>query len=147
MKKYNFKIDSSSQTVSFKISPLLFPKAVILQAAYHFIEDGKVVVEGEDKIIIVTIIPNKAVTKSDLEELAYEFNIQLISSFVEGEESKKHAKIRETMLKAAVLPQTPPSFSRSTPPPAYRSPAPLSATPPDVKLPPSEQSYFKKEVK
>jgi len=141
MTKHNFKIDFSNKTVSFNISSLLFPKAVILQAAYHFIEDGKVVVEGDDKIITVTIIPDKAATKSDLEELAYEFNIQLISSFVEDEESKKHAQIRETMLKAAVSPQMPPSFSRPS-----ASPPPPPARPP-INLPPSEQGYFKKEVK
>ena len=40
-----------------------------------------------------------------MEELAYEFNIQLISSFVEEEESGKHAGVREAMMKAALLPQ------------------------------------------
>jgi len=121
--KYNFKIDSSNKTVSISVSSLIFPKPVILRAAYHFIEEGKVVVEGDDKMITVTIIPDRA-AEPDLEELAYEFNIQLISSFVEDEESKKHVGARETMLRAALLsPQKPlsskPVAERIFPPKNY----------------------------
>jgi His-Xaa-Ser system protein HxsD len=113
--KYNFKIDSSNKTVSIAISPLIFPTPVILHAAYHFIEDRKVIVGGDNDIITVTLIPNKKVEFTDLEELAYEFNIQLISSFVEDEESRKHAGVREAMLKAALAPVPPRSFSPQPP--------------------------------
>jgi len=159
MKKYNFEIDPDNKTVSFDVSSLLFPKSVIFSAAYRFIEDGKVIIGGNDKIIRVTIIPVKEATAPDLEELAYEFNIQLISSFVEDEESRKHAGIRETILKAAVLPQGFSSSPPLTPPSSYRRAAPPSMTPlpgtapsaatpaPDKNLPPSEKDYFKKEKK
>jgi His-Xaa-Ser system protein HxsD len=105
-KKYNFEINFSNQTVSIEVSPLIFPTPVILHAAYHFIDDAKVIVdEVNDKKIAAILIPNKKLEESELEELAYEFNIQLISSFVEGVESEKNVGIRETIMKAALLPQ------------------------------------------
>lgn len=115
-KKYNFRINLSNQSVSIEISPAIFPIPVILLAAYHFIDDAKVIVDGAEKAITVTLIPLKKAEESDLprtkesmvrglEELAFEFNIQLISSFLEEEESKKHAGVRETIMKAALLPQ------------------------------------------
>jgi len=110
--KYNFKIDSVNKTVSISISPLIFPRPVILHAAYHFIEEGKVIIEGEDEMVKVVLIPDNKAQESDLEELAYEFNIQLISSFVENEESERHAGIRETMLKAALSSSPRPSSQR-----------------------------------
>ena len=100
--KYNFKIDSVNNTVLIEVSPAVFPKSVILHAAYHFIEDEKVIIEGGEEKITVTLIPEEKLKEDNLEELAYEFNIQLISSFVEGEESRKHAGIRDTMMRAAL---------------------------------------------
>ena len=106
--KYNFRVDFANQKVSIEVSTAIFPVPVILHTAYHFIDEGKVIVkESKQGKVVITLIPEKNPTKeSDLENLAYEFNIQLISSFVEGEESKKHAGIRDTMMKAALLPQT-----------------------------------------
>ena len=101
--KYNFRISPSDRSVSIRVSPEIFPIPVILHSAYHFIDEAEVIVEPDklkDKIVITLIFDKE----TDLENLAYEFNIQLISSFVEGEESKIHAGIRDTMMKAALLP-------------------------------------------
>lgn len=120
--KYNFKIDSTNKTISISISPLIFPRPVILLAAYHFIEDSKVIVDGDENLVTVTLIPEKKLGETELEELAYEFNIQLISSFVEDEESRKHVGTRETMLKAALTPPprpSPPPSQRPSPPENY----------------------------
>jgi len=112
--KYNFKIDSSNQNVSIEVSSSIFPIPVILLATYYFIEDRKVIVEkGNNDKTIVTLIPNQKLDEVDLEKLAYEFNIQLISSFLEEEESRKHAGIRDTMMKAA-LQQGQPPFPKQT---------------------------------
>ena len=103
-KKYNFKIDYSNQEVLIEVSTRIFPVSVILNAAYYFIDDFKVIAQDEKRgKISIVFIPEKD-SKRDLEELAYEFNIQLISSFVEDKESAKHAGVRETLLKAALLP-------------------------------------------
>lgn len=120
--KYNFKIDSNNKTLTVEVSPAVFPKPAILQAAYHFIEDARVIVEGEDSLIKITLIPNSEATEAELEELAYEFNIQLISSAVEEVEGERYAKLREEMVKAALrpqqpMPQRPPS---QTPPPQQK---------------------------
>lgn len=115
-KKYNFKINSSNKTVSINISSSVFPRPAILRAAYHFIEEAKVIVGGDEKAITVTLIPDEKVQDFDLEELAYEFNIQLISSFVEDVESERHAKLREEMMRAALSPQSIPIRPQGMPP-------------------------------
>lgn len=116
MEKYNFKIDSANKTVSVNVSPSVFKREVVLHATYHFIDDCKVIVDGEEDKITVTLIPNEKVEEADLEELAYEFNIQLVSSSVEEEESKKYAETRETMMKAALSPRPfPPKTQGSKP--------------------------------
>ena len=78
MEKYNFKVDPTNKSVEITVSTAVFPSQIVLHAAYHFIEDGKVIVEGEDKAITVILIPEKDNSETELEELAYEFNIQLI---------------------------------------------------------------------
>ena len=101
--KFNFKIDSLNQTVSIEISSLIFPIPVILLTAYHFIGDKKVIIEkGNEDKVIVTLVTKQKLDESDLEELAYDFNFQLISSFVIDEKERRHAGIRETMMKAAL---------------------------------------------
>lgn len=127
--KYNFKIDLNNSTISVEVSPSIFPPAVILHAAYHFIEEANVIVkEGggsdEKNKIIVTFIPKRdSIKESDLDELGYEFNIQLISSFVEEEESRKHAGVRDAMMRAAF---SPPQIQRGPRPipPSYPPPGP-----------------------
>lgn len=107
MEKHNFKINSSNQTVSLEISREIFPVPVILRTTYHFIDDVEVIVKpGKKNLVIVILIKKDKNTKvSELENLAYEFNVQLVSSFVEEEESKKHVGIRDTMMKAALFSQ------------------------------------------
>ena len=105
--KYNFRVDFANQKVSIEVSTAIFPVPVILHTAYHFIDEAKVIVKkGKKDELIVTLIPEHEFKESDLENLAYEFNIQLISSFTEEEESVKHAGVRDTVMKAALLPQT-----------------------------------------
>jgi His-Xaa-Ser system protein HxsD len=105
-KEHNFKIDFSNRKISIEVSSEIFPIPVILRAAYHFIDEAKVIAEkGKKDKVIVTLIPEHEFKESDLENLAYEFNIQLISSFLEEEESRKHAGVRDAMMKAALLPQ------------------------------------------
>ncbi|PJC51793.1 MAG: hypothetical protein CO031_00690 [Candidatus Nealsonbacteria bacterium CG_4_9_14_0_2_um_filter_37_38] len=106
-KAHNFRIDFSNQKVLIEVSTAVFPIPIILHAAYHFIDEARVMVEKgkNDKVIVILIPEKKQIKKSDLEDLAFEFNIQLISSFVEEEESRKQAGVRDTIMKAALLPQ------------------------------------------
>jgi len=104
--KNNFKVNISQKSVVLEISKDIFPIPVILRAAYHFIDDAKVIVKegGKNKVKVVFYFPEET-GKEDLEEIGYEFNLQLISSFLENEESIKNAGIRDTIMKAALLPQ------------------------------------------
>jgi len=111
--KYNFKIDAVRGVVTIDVPLTIYPKSIILQAAYRFIEEGKVVLGDGDEIITVTLIPERKIGEAELEELAYEFNIQLISSFVENTESEKHSKTRDELMRAALFPSYP-----STPKPS-----------------------------
>lgn len=127
MKKYNFNLDLTKKNVSIEVLTSIFPVAVILHAAYHFIEEAKVITDqsknqNKDKIIITFILEKDHIKESDLEELAYEFNLQLISSFLEEVESKRHAGLRETLMKAAMSPQQMRPRTQSTPPRQPSSP-------------------------
>jgi His-Xaa-Ser system protein HxsD len=107
MKKNNFRIDSDSKTVLVEISPRIFPISTILNATYRFIDEAKVAVEEKGKKILVTFVLEKDTKEADLERLAYEFNLQLIASFAEEEESKKYSGTRDAFMKAALLQQPP----------------------------------------
>lgn len=105
--KYNFKIDPQQKSVLIEVPTSIYPVSVILHAAYVFIEEAKVIVEeGGDNKIIVNFIPEGKVEEKDLEELAYQFNVQLISSFCEEVESRKYAQTRNALMRAALTPQT-----------------------------------------
>ena len=122
MKKYNFNIDLTKKNVSIEVLTSIFPISTILHAAYHFIEEAKVIVDqdkdrNKDKIIVTFIPEENQVKELDLEELAYEFNIQLINSFLEDVESKRHAGLREALMKAAIFPQEMRPRPQSAPPP------------------------------
>jgi His-Xaa-Ser system protein HxsD len=108
--KYNFKIDHQNQSVTLEVSSTIFPAPIVLLAAYCFIDGRKIIVDraNGDKLT-VTFIPNKKSDEAELAALAYDFNVQLITSFAEEETSKKHAGIRDAMMKAALSPQWMPS--------------------------------------
>lgn len=117
IKKYNFKVDSSGSSVTIKVPLAIYPRPTILHAAYHFIDEDRVILSGGRKNIAVTFIPEKKTGEAELAELAYEFNIQLISSFIESAESEKHAKVRDEMMRAAFsspfsMPNRPPAASQ-----------------------------------
>lgn len=108
--KYNFKIDPQNQSVAVEVSSTIFPIPIVLLAAYHFINGRKIIVDkGNGDKLVVTFIPDQKLDETELVTLAYNFNVQLISSFAEEDASKKNAGIRDTMMKAALSPQwTPP---------------------------------------
>jgi len=114
--KYNFKIESSDKTLLIEVPLSIFPPAVVLRTAYHFIEQANVIVgeAKENKIAVTLIFKKDSLSEPDLEELAYEFNLQLISCSVEEEESRKHASARDAMMRAAL--SSPPSGFRPPPP-------------------------------
>lgn len=117
MEKYNFKINPKEKTVCLTVSRAIFPSQVVLHAAYHFIEEAKLVVEGDEKTITVTFIPEKRNSLTELEELAYEFNLQLVTSFLENVEAERYAELREEMMRRAVFPPPAPPQPSSPPPP------------------------------
>ncbi len=105
--KYNFKIDIFNKSVSIDVAKSLFSMPAILHAAYLYIEKRDIIISEEgNKVIITFILDDQGVTEGDLEKLAFEFNKQLICSSVEDVESRKHAGVRDTMIRAALgLPQ------------------------------------------
>lgn len=106
MKKYNFEINLEQKQVMIKVASSIFPVQTILRAAYHFIEETDVIVDQQkDKVLVIFIKETEQPTKESLQELAYEFNVQLISSFLEEAESNKHVSLREELVKAALSPK------------------------------------------
>lgn len=104
--KHNFKVDSANSAVLIDIPSPIFPTPVVLRAVYHFIDEARVIVGRDKETIVVTLIPNQKADETALEEMAYEFNIQLVSSYVEEAESERHTKLRDDIMRAALLPRT-----------------------------------------
>ena len=77
---------------------------VIMSAAYHFIDDADVIIDGDpSKKVIVNLILNDS-DESNLERLGYEFNIELINSFLKDLQARRYMNVRNAMIQAALSP-------------------------------------------
>lgn len=105
---HNFRVNLREGSVSIDVKPSISPIPVIMHAAYHFIDDVWVIVRGEPQTAItVTLIPTHKQAKNqehELEKLGYQFNVQLISSFLEDLEGRRYAGVRNAIVQAALNP-------------------------------------------
>ena len=103
---HNFRVNLKEGSVSIDVKPSISPIPIVMHAAYHFIDDAWIVVGGEPQTAItVTLIPiNKEAKnpKRELEKLGYQFNVQLISSFLEDLEGRRYAGVRNAIVQAAL---------------------------------------------
>jgi len=95
----NFKINKKEKNVTVKIDPKIYPLPIIYQAADVLIDRFYVFLDGNpEKEIIVTIKPKN---DEDLEEIAGEFNNELINYTAFLVRASTNRDLRELMLKRA----------------------------------------------
>lgn len=83
------------------VNPKIYPLAVVYSAAYAFIDDCYVLIDGDPvEEIIVELRPKE---KKDLRTLGLEFNTELVNYANYTANYIKNAEIKETILKRVLL--------------------------------------------
>lgn len=84
------------------LNPKIYSMATIFSAAYVLLDRAFVVIDGTHDQIVVSMQPLQG---KDLRSLVQQFNSQLINYSVNAAESKKTERIRNELIKRALLTQ------------------------------------------
>lgn len=97
----NLEIDENENMVLISVSPHIYPLPVIYSAAYTFIDQCYVLIDGDPgEEILVELRPK---TKTDLKILGREFNNELVNYANYAAQCVRTAKLREAILKRVLL--------------------------------------------
>lgn len=97
----NIEIYEKEGYVWVSINPKIYSLDLVCSTAYLFTDDCYVLIEGDpDEEIIVELRPKK---EKDLKALGGEFNNELLKYAAYAANSTRNAKIRELILKRALL--------------------------------------------
>ncbi len=97
----NLEIYEKEGYVWVSVNPKIYSLDIVSSAAYTFIEDCYVLIEGDpDEEIIVELRPK---TGKDLRILGREFNNELVNYAAYAANSSRNAKLRELILKRVLL--------------------------------------------
>lgn len=99
----NLEIDEKENMVLVSINPRIYPLPVIYSAAYAFINNCYVLIDGDPKEEILVELRPK--TKNDLKTLGREFNTELVNYAHYAAQCARNAELREAILKRALLTQ------------------------------------------
>lgn len=100
-------LDESAKTVRITLNPRLYPQSTVMRAAYRFIDDFDVIVDGDPLSTIFVTLKVKAedtesTTRKDMEQLANTFFSELIHANVEETQSRRYADTRNALIGAAL---------------------------------------------
>ena len=96
----NLEVHKKDNFVIVYVNPKLYPLEVIYSAAYVFINDVYIVIDGNpDEEILIRLRPK---SNKNLEELGREFNEQLLNYMAYIQRSMKNQSIREILIKRAL---------------------------------------------
>jgi len=105
MKFKNFKIDRRARLVTISVNPSIFPLEVVYSAAYVFMNDAYVILDGDPKSKILVHLKAKN-SRKDLEALALEFNNELLNYAVYAVQAAKTQEIRKAIVERALMTNT-----------------------------------------
>lgn len=93
----NLEIDEKENMVLVSINPRIYPLPVIYSAAYAFITNCYVLIDGDpSEEIFVELRPKK---KTDLKTLGKEFNTELVNYAQYATQCARNAELREAILR------------------------------------------------
>ena len=95
----NFEVNKKENTVLVSVNPKVYPLSVIFSASYLMMDQAFVVIDGDPETEIVISLRPRA--EHGLEEIARNFNDQLLNYAVNDAESKKTEKLRDALIKDA----------------------------------------------
>lgn len=97
----NLEINEKEGYVWISVNPKIYSLAVIYSAAYVFIDDSYVLIDGDPlEEIIVELRPKE---KKDLKTLGREFNTELVNYAAYAANCARNAKLREAILRRVLL--------------------------------------------
>ncbi len=85
------------------LNPKLYPMPVIFSAAYILLDKAFIVIDGSIDQVVVSLQPKQG---KDLRSLVRQFNSQLINYSVNAAESKKTGRMRDELIKRALMTQS-----------------------------------------
>lgn len=96
----NLTINTKKKFVEISVNPRIYPLAVVMNAAYNFMDKANTIVDGDlREEIIVKLWPLDA--DIDLERLGKEFNTELVSESVLYRKSAESSSIRNALANTA----------------------------------------------
>lgn len=102
LKKKNMVVDEENRCVRLKVNVKVYPKDVVMNAAYVFLDKHYVLIDGDvSKEIVVEISPKEK--GEDLEKIGLEFFNELTNYADYFMQSEKNRGIRELILQRALF--------------------------------------------
>jgi len=87
--------------IELELNPKIYPVDAVFSAAYVLMDRAYIIIDGDPKkTLLVRLRPKE---KYSLQKLAHEFNDELLNCSVYKQQSEKNAKLREEILKRALL--------------------------------------------
>ena len=131
----NVDFDLSKKVTRINLNSMLYPRTVVMRAAYSFTDSFDVAVEGDDSSSIVFIRDNgnDKLTQADFEDIAYRFYSELIHASVEETQARRYADTRNALIGAALKSLFPITGSLNIPK--------------DTKSPPIKEPKLKNNIK
>jgi His-Xaa-Ser system protein HxsD len=98
------KIQAAKNLVSFQVDERIFPRPVVIGAAYMFIDRCYVqLVRAPNKFVEVSLKGKKKLTKQRLDLLVGEFENELLHQLVRVQVAEKTDSLREVIVGRALL--------------------------------------------
>jgi His-Xaa-Ser system protein HxsD len=100
---FSFEFSQGEKQLKFKINTKIYPLESVYQAAYFFLDQVYIFLDGEPQKEIQVIMKfKKEVNEKNLEELAGEFYNELLNQLLRHKISQSNAKIREYIVSQAL---------------------------------------------
>jgi His-Xaa-Ser system protein HxsD len=98
------KIQATKNLVSFQVDERIFPRSVVVGAAYMFIDRCYVqLARAPKKFVVVSLKGKKKISKQRLDLLVGEFENELLHQLVRSKVSEKTDSLREVIVGRALL--------------------------------------------
>jgi His-Xaa-Ser system protein HxsD len=105
---FSFEFSQGEKQLKFKINAKIYPLESVYQAAYFFLDQVYIFLDGEPQKEIQVIMKfKKEVNEKNLEELAGEFYNELLNQLLRHKISNANAKIREYVVAKALYSAVP----------------------------------------
>ncbi len=106
IKKHNFEINSDERSIIISVSASVFPVSIIIRTAYQYIDGYDVIMDTapENRISVKLISLDHKIEAPQLERLGFDFNKELLNSFLKNLNAERYADLRNSLFRMAMTP-------------------------------------------